>query len=219
MTQDHGGGGVSTASAVAPDGLPVPERYWAMAASLLGIAVSVIDASIVNLALPDITRDLGASASASVWVVTAYQLAILGLLLPFASLGERLGYRRVYLSGLALFTAASLGCAAASSLPMLIAARAVQGVGAAGMMAVNAALVRLIYPARMLGRGIALNSVVVATSSVAGPTVAAAVLSVASWQWLFAVNLPLGLLVLWLGRRSLPARAMPWARCGWPTRR
>jgi DHA2 family multidrug resistance protein-like MFS transporter len=187
-----------------PDGLPVPDRYWAMAASLLGIAVSVIDGSIVNLALPDITRDLGASASASVWVVTAYQLATLGLLLPFASLGERLGYRRVYLSGLALFTISSLGCAAAVNLPMLVGARAIQGIGAAGMMAVNAALVRMIYPSGMLGRGIALNSMVVATASVAGPTVAAAVLSVTSWQWLFAVNLPLGLLVLWLGRRSLP---------------
>ncbi|WBY03957.1 MFS transporter [Ramlibacter tataouinensis] len=175
-----------------------------MAASLLGIAVSVVDGSIVNLALPDITRDLGASASASVWVVTAYQLATLGLLLPFASLGERLGYRRVYLCGLGLFTIASLGCVTAVNLPMLAAARAVQGIGAAGMMAVNAALVRLIYPADRLGRGIALNSVVVATSSVAGPTIAAAVLSVASWQWLFAVNLPLCLTVLWLARRSLP---------------
>ncbi|MBA2961836.1 MULTISPECIES: MFS transporter [Ramlibacter] len=175
-----------------------------MAASLLGISVSVIDGSIVNLALPDITRDLGASASASVWVVTAYQLAILGLLLPFASLGERLGYRRVYLWGLGLFTVSSLGCIAAVNLPMLATARAIQGIGAAGMMSVNAALVRLIYPSSMLGRGIALNSVTVATSSVAGPTVAAAVLSIASWQWLFAVNIPLGVLVLWLGRRSLP---------------
>ncbi|RYY98302.1 MAG: MFS transporter [Comamonadaceae bacterium] len=175
-----------------------------MAASLLGISVSVIDGSIVNLALPDITRDLGASASSSVWVITAYQLATLGLLLPFASLGERLGYRRVYLSGLVLFTLSSLACTAAANLPMLVVGRAIQGVGAAGMMAVNAALVRLIYPSAILGRGIALNSVVVATSSVAGPTVAAAVLSAASWKWLFAVNLPLGLLVLWLGRRSLP---------------
>ena len=175
-----------------------------MAASLLGMAVSVIDGSIVNLALPDITRDFGASPSAAVWVVTAYQLATLALLLPFASLGERLGYRRVYLWGLALFTVSSLGCSVAADVPMLAAARAVQGIGAAGMMAVNSALVRLIYPAGLLGRGIALSSVVVATSSVAGPTVAAAVLSVASWQWLFAVNLPLGLAVLWLGRRSLP---------------
>ena len=186
------------------DGLPAPERYWAMAAIILGITVSVIDGSILNLALPDITRDLGASASASVWVLNAYQLATLGLLLPFAHLGERLGYRRVYLAGLTLFTASSLACMAAPNLPLLAAARAVQGVGAAGMMAVNAALVRLTYPSSLLGRGIALNSVVVASATVAGPSVAGVILSMASWHWLFALNIPLGLLVLWLGKRSLP---------------
>lgn len=180
-----------------------------MAAILLGISLSVLDATIVNLALPDITRDLGASASASVWVVNAYQLATLGLLLPCAHLGDRLGYRRVYLVGLSIFTAASLLCVIAPTLPLLAAARAVQGVGAAGMMAVNAALVRLTYPGDMLGRGIALNSVVVATASVAGPTVAALVLSVASWPWLFGIHLPLGLVVLWLGRRALPANTAP----------
>jgi DHA2 family multidrug resistance protein-like MFS transporter len=79
-----------------------------MAAILLGISLSVLDSTIVNLALPDIARDFGASASASVWVVNAYQLATLCLLLPFAHLGERLGYRRVYLAGLALFTASSV---------------------------------------------------------------------------------------------------------------
>jgi DHA2 family multidrug resistance protein-like MFS transporter len=175
-----------------------------MLAVSLGISLCVIDASIANLALPDIARDLGASPSAAVWVVTAYQLAILGLLLPLASLGERIGFRRVYMAGVVLFTVASVGCIVSTSLPMLAAARAFQGLGAAGIMAVNSALVRLTYPSRLLGRGIALNSVVVATSSVAGPTVAAAILSVSSWQWLFAVNIPLGLVVLWLAYKALP---------------
>lgn len=179
-----------------------------MAAIILGIGLSVLDSTIVNLALPDIARDFGASASASVWVVNAYQLATLCLLLPFAHLGERLGYRRVYLAGLALFTAASLLCVVAPSLPLLAAARALQGVGAAGMMSVNAALVRLTYPVQALPRGIALNSVVVATASVAGPTVAALVLSVASWPWLFLIQLPLGVVVLLLGRRALPANTV-----------
>jgi DHA2 family multidrug resistance protein-like MFS transporter len=187
-----------------PDGLPAPQRYRAMAAIILGIALSVLDASIVNLALPDITRDFGASPSAAVWVVNAYQLATLGLLLPCAHLGDRLGYRRVYLTGLMVFTLASLACVASSSLPMLAAARALQGLGAAGMMSVNSALVRLTYPSKMLGRAIALNSVVVATSSVAGPSLAALILSVASWPWLFVVQLPFGVLVWFLGRRALP---------------
>ncbi|MBC5785427.1 MFS transporter [Ramlibacter sp. USB13] len=180
-----------------------------MAAILLGIALSVLDSSIVNLALPDITRHFGASPAAAVWVVNAYQLATLGVLLPCAQLGERFGYKRVYVAGLAVFTVASLACVLAPTLPLLAAARALQGVGAAGMMAVNAALVRLTYPSSVLGRGIALNSVVVAASSVAGPSLAALVLSVASWPWLFIVQLPLDVVVFVLARRALPRNARP----------
>jgi len=190
------------------EGLPLPQRWWAMAAIITGIALSVLDSTIVNLALPDITRHFGASASAAVWVVNAYQLATLALLLPCAQLGERLGYRRVYLAGLALFTAASVLCAIAPTLPLLAAARVVQGVGAAGVMGVNAALVRLTYPVHLLPRGIALNSVVVATSSVAGPSLAALVLSVASWPWLFLIQIPFGIFVWLLGRRALPFNAV-----------
>jgi len=187
-----------------PDGLPVPQRYRAMAVILLGISMSVLDVSIVNLALPGIVRDLRASAATAVWIVTAYQVAILVMLLPCAMLGDRIGHRHVYLAGLALFTLASLGCAFASSLGMLVAARAVQGLGAGGLMSVNSALVRQTYPRHRLGRGIALNSLTVAIASVAGPTIAALILSVASWPWLFAVNLPIGAVVFFLGRTSLP---------------
>jgi MFS transporter, DHA2 family, multidrug resistance protein len=188
------------------DGLPTPARYLAMAVILLGLSVAVIDSAIVNLALPRIVRDFHADAAAAVWTVTAYQVAILVLLLPCARLGDLFGHRRVYLVGLSLFTAASLACALSSSLPMLVTARIVQGLGAAGLMAVNGALVRFTYPARMLGKGIALNSLVVATASVAGPSIAALVLSIASWPWLFAVNIPIGLVVLVLGARALPRR-------------
>ncbi len=191
------------------DGLPTPARYYAMATIILGIAMSVLESTIVNLALPAIARDLQASAAQVVWVVNAYQVAVLALLLPLAMLGDRVGYRRIYLLGLALFTVASIGCMTARSLPMLVASRALQGVGAAGVMAVNAALVRLTYPRHLLGRGVAINSAVVAAASVAGPSVAAAVLSVASWPWLFAINLPLGALVLALGVRTLPHNTAP----------
>jgi MFS transporter, DHA2 family, multidrug resistance protein len=180
-----------------------------MAVIILGITLAVLDGTIVNLALPGIAKDLNASAAHSVWIINAYQLAILTLLLPCATLGDLIGYRRVYLGGLALFTAASIACLLSDSLLMLAASRAVQGVGAAGIMAVNAALVRLTYPSRQLGRGIALNSVVVATASVAGPTVAAGILSIASWHWLFALNVPLGLVVLAAGWRALPSNAAP----------
>ena len=174
-----------------------------------GIAAAVLDASIVNLALPGIAQQLQADAAQAIWVLNAYQMATLVMLLPLAALGERLGYRRVYLGGVVLFTLASLGAMLAHSLWALILARAVQGLGAAGIMSVNSALVRLIYPRTLLGRGMAINSMVVAVSSVAGPAVAAAILSVASWPWLFALNLPLGAFVLWLGRRALPFNAHP----------
>ena len=192
----------------APDGMPVPDRYLAMAAIIVGISLSVLDATIVNLALPGMARDLGASPTHTVWIVNAYQLAILGLLLPFAKLGDLVGYRRVYLGGIALFTAASLACGLARSLDVLIAARALQGLGAAGIMSVNPALVRRIYPKRLLGRGVAINSFVVATGSVAGPSIAAAILSIAKWPLLFFVNLPLGLLALAIGLKALPQNAV-----------
>ncbi|MBO9515762.1 MAG: MFS transporter, partial [Variovorax sp.] len=196
---------VSTSTTLADrDGLPLPQRWHAMLVIILGIAVSVIDGTIVNLALPGIARELHADASHAIWVVNAYQIATLVMLLPLASLGDRIGYRRVYLVGMALFAASSLVATFANSLGMLIAARALQGLGAAGLMSVNAALVRCVYPRAQLGRGMAINSMVVATASVAGPTVAAAILSVASWPWLFAINVPLGVLVLALGIRALP---------------
>ncbi len=194
----------ATAPASVHDGLATPARYYAMAVVILGITMSVLDGTIVNLALPRIAHDLHTSAAQSVWIINAYQVATLALLLPCATLGDLVGYRRVYLSGLSLFTLASLGCAFANSLPALVDARAVQGLGAAGIMSVNPALVRLIYPKHLLGRGVAINSVVVAAAAVAGPSAAAAILSVASWPWLFAVNLPLGLSVIWLGFHALP---------------
>lgn len=186
------------------DGLEQPARRRAMLVIILGIMVAVLDGTIVNLALPGIARELQASPSHAIWVVNAYQIATLVMLLPLASLGDLVGYRRVYLVGMAVFTVSSVGATFANSLGTLIAARTFQGLGAAGIMSVNAALVRLTFPSALLGRGMAINSMVVATSSVAGPSVAAAILSAASWPWLFAINVPLGLLVFMLGMKALP---------------
>ena len=188
----------------AQDGLPPPERVRALLVIILGIFLAVLDGTIVNLALPDITRALHSTAAQSIWVINAYQVASLALLLPLATLGDIVGYRRVYLVGMAVFTVGSVACAIADSLTTLALARAVQGVGAAGLMSVNAAMVRLIYPRALLGRGIATNSMVVAIASVTGPSIAAGILSAASWPWLFALNVPLGLLCLALGHRALP---------------
>ena len=151
------------------DGLPLPQRYWAILTIVLGIVMAVMDGAIANVALPTIAQDLNASPAFSIWIVNGYQLAITISLLPLASLGEIIGYRRVYLAGLALFTLASLFCALSHTLLLLTVARIVQGFGAAGIMSVNTALVRFTYPRAQLGRGIGINALVVAVSAAVGP--------------------------------------------------
>jgi DHA2 family multidrug resistance protein-like MFS transporter len=169
----------------------------------LGITLSVLDSAIANVALPTISHTLHISAASSVWVVNAYQLTITMSLLAMASLGDIIGHRRVVRFGLAMFTLGSLACALSRSFDMLVLARVAQGLGAAGIMSVSSAVVRAIYPSDMLGRGIAVNAVVVSVSAAIGPSVASAILSVAPWPWLFAVNVPIGLLTL-MTARSLP---------------
>jgi len=186
------------------DGLPVPQRYWAILTIALGLVLAVMDGAIANIALPTIAKDLDASPAFSIWIVNGYQLAITISLLPLASLGEIVGYRRVYLAGLLLFTLASLACTLSHDLLSLTVSRIIQGFGAAGIMSVNTALVRFIYPRAQLGRGIGLNAMVVAISAAVGPTVAAGILAIATWPYLFAVNLPIGLAALVLGLRFLP---------------
>jgi DHA2 family multidrug resistance protein-like MFS transporter len=186
------------------DGLPKPQRNWAILTIALGLVMAVMDGAIANVALPTIARDLDASPAFSIWIVNGYQLAITISLLPLASLGEIIGYRRVYLAGLAMFTLASLFCALSHTLLLLTVARIVQGFGAAGIMSVNAALVRFTYPRALLGRGIGINALVVAISAAVGPTVAAGILAVGTWPYLFAVNIPIGIAAFALGWRFLP---------------
>lgn len=186
------------------DGLPVPQRYGAILTIVLGLTMAVLDGAIANVALPTIATDLNASPASSIWIVNAYQIAIVIALLPLSFLGDMVGYRRIYKIGLVVFTITSLICALSRSLEILTLARVAQGLGGAALMSVNTALIRLIYPKRQLGRGMGINSFVVAVSSAAGPTIAAAILSLASWQWLFLINVPLGIISIFLAMRFLP---------------
>ena len=188
----------------ATDGLPPDQRWRAMLAVAIAVSMSVLVTSIANIALPTIAHDMQATPSESIWVVNAYQLAVTVTLLPFASMGDIYGHRKVYFWGLAVYTAASLLCAVAPTFPLLVVGRVLQGVGGAGIMSVNGALVRFIFPRAALGRGIGFNALVVAGSSAAGPSVAAAVMSLASWPWLFGLQVPAGLLSMWLAWRFLP---------------
>jgi DHA2 family multidrug resistance protein-like MFS transporter len=186
------------------DGLHGPRLIAAVATLVIAVGMASLDTSIANTALPTIATDVNASPADSVWVVNAYQLALVVSLLPFASVGEIFGYRRVYIWGLAVFTVASLLCALSWSLPTLTAARIIQGFGASGIMSVNTALIRFIYPSKSLGRGVGNNALVVAVSTAIGPTIAAGILSMGTWQWLFAINAPLGVIAFVLAFRTLP---------------
>ena len=179
-------------------------RHAAAITSVLAAMVLVVlDAAIANVALPTIARSLQVTPAMSVWVITAYQTALLMALLPCAALGESLGHRRVFMVGVALFMGASVLCALSPSLQWLVAARFLQGLGGAAVLALGVALLRFVVPAERLGDAIGWNALAVALSSAAGPTIGAAILSVAGWPWLFAVNLPMGVLVL-LATRALP---------------
>ncbi len=186
------------------DGVAIPQRYWAILTIGIAVTMAVMDTAIANIALPAIARDVQASPSDSIWVVNAYQLAVVISLLPLASLGEIYGFRRIYQAGLVVFTVASLACALSSSLTALTLARVVQGLGAAGIMSVNSALTRFVYPRALLGRGMGINALVSAVASAAGPTIAAGILAVGPWEWLFAINLPLGLVAIAIAWKALP---------------
>lgn len=182
----------------------IPKQYFAVIAVLLAIMMSVLDGTIMNIALPTLAHDFDVIPSTAIWIVNAYQLVITMTLLSFASLGDIYGYRRIFLIGISIFVTASLACALSTSFWMLTGARIIQGFGAACVMSVNTALIRLIYPPEILGRGMGVNAMVVAVSAAAGPSIAGSILALGTWHWLFVINIPLGLTALWIGHRLLP---------------
>jgi DHA2 family multidrug resistance protein-like MFS transporter len=192
-------------AALLTDGLPPERRRWAVAAIFTALAMASLDTAIANIALPAIAADLKVSPADVVWVVNVYQIALVATLLPLGALGEIVGHERIYLGGLLLFTLASIGCAFAWSLPTLLIARVLQGLGASGIMSVNSALIRFIYPSRLLGRGFGHNALVVATAFTLGHTIASGILALGSWPWLFAVNIPFGLIAIGIGIKTLPS--------------
>lgn len=193
------------------DGLPLPRRYSAIAALSLGSALVIIDGGVANIALPTIARDLGVDSSSVVLVITVYQLMLVMLLLPFAGLGTRIGLKRTYQLGQAIFLIATLLCFFARSLPFLLIVRAAQAVGAAAALSVSSALIRATYPAKSLGSGLGINSAIVSASAAMAPTLGGFVLGIAPWPWVFACAVPFALGSLFLGR-ALPDPAPQQAR-------
>lgn len=179
--------------------------------------MSVLDASIANVALPTIARELHTDPAASVWVVNAFQIAVTVTLLPLASLGDSIGYRLVYTGGIVVFTIGSLACALSRTLLLLVVARVLQGFGASAIMSVGPALYRTIFPSAKLGQALGISAFVVASSASAGPTIGGAILAVLPWPWLFALNVPIGIADALLAPRALPRGTGRGGRVDYPS--
>ncbi len=184
-------------------GLPKPRRIWAIVAISFGTALLVIDGAIANVALPTIARELDVSEAAVTNVVTIYQLVLVMLLLPFSSLGDRLGHRKLYQAGQTMFMVASAACFFADDFVILLVLRALQAIGAAMALSVSAAMLRQIYPANRLGTGMGINSVIVASSAALAPTLGGYIVGSLPWQIVFVAAAPMAIISLLLGR-SLP---------------
>ncbi len=201
----------------APDaieGLPTVRRRKAAFAMGMGLLLSVLDASMTNVSLPSIAKDLDQSAAAVVWIVNAYGLTVASMLMPMAAIGERIGFKVLFRFGLILYALAAVASALAPSLPILLACRVLQGLGGSAIMCLFGALVRHIYPPHLIGRGIGWNSMTVAVGSVMGPSLGAFILSFASWHWIFVFNIPLALIALF-GLKYLPDVAPIQSRFDW----
>lgn len=179
-------------------------KYVAVTSIIILLVMTVLDVSLVNVALPVIGNEFNVPESATVWLVTIYQLIIVMLILPLSSIGDQFSYKRNFLTGLVIFTIGSALCGISSGFTMLLISRGFQALGAAGVMSVNVALIRVIYPRNILGRGLALNAMFISIATAAGPSLAGWILSISTWHWLFFINLPFGIVAFFIGIKTLP---------------
>jgi EmrB/QacA subfamily drug resistance transporter len=186
------------------------ERKWW---TLLGVCVAsfmlLVDITIVNVALPSIQRDLDASLTSLQWVVDAYALALSALILTAGSLADRLGRRRVFAVGVAIFTLASLGCGLARDATLLDVARAIQGVGGAAMFATALALIAQEFDGRERVTAIAIWGATVGLAVAVGPLAGGVLTDGLSWPWIFFVNVPIGVMAIALARLRMAEYADP----------
>lgn len=183
---------------------PASRIRLALLAIYCSVVLSTLSMTSVSVALPSMGLELGLAPSHSVWLIIAFQLTVLATLLPFGSLGEQWGFRKVFLIGLGLIALASIVCMVSRTFELLLIGRIAQGVGAAAVASMNPALLRMTVDPSDFGRVVGTNAVVVAITSAIGPSVAAFALSLGGWQWLFALNLPLAAAAAYLGWMMLP---------------
>lgn len=199
---------ISSSAAARPRSVTAPARsHWTVVGTVcVGATMAALDASIVNVAMPTLRNAFRRPVAEVEWVALAYLLVLASLLTVFGRLGDLLGRGRVYVTGFALFGLASAACGLAPSLPVLIAARAVQAIGASMMQSNSIALITAATPPRQRGRAIGVQGAAQATGLAVGPVAGGWLLSHAGWQWLFYVNVPIALLGIVLGLRFLPMR-------------
>ena len=184
--------------------IEVTRPYLAVIAVLAAIMMGVLDGTVMNVALPTLSKEFNVTPSDIIWVVNAYQLVVTMMLLGFAAIGDVFGYKKVFLCGVSIFVTASALCAMSKSFEMMVASRILQGIGGACTMSINTALFRIIFPPARLGRVMAANAVIVAVTAASGPALGGAILSVGHWSWIFLMNIPLGLAALIIGWKLLP---------------
>ena len=184
--------------------LEKPSLRWTLAAAILGSSMAFLDGTVVNVALPAIQSELDATASQAQWVIESYALFLAALLLVGGALGDRYGRRRMFMAGVALFTVAALGCALAANAGQLIAARAVQGVGAALLVPGSLALISATFPPEQRGQAIGTWSAFSGIAAAIGPVVGGFLVDNYSWTWAFLINLPLGVALLALCAAKVP---------------
>ena len=180
------------------------EQRWVLALTSIGSVMVALDVLVVAAALTTIRQDLGASIEQLEWTVNAYSLSFAMLLMTAAAIGDKWGRRRTFAAGLGLFTVASVGCALATSVPWLITARAVQGIGAAVVMPLAMGLLGAAFPPERRGWAIGIFSGVTGLAVLGGPMVGGAVTEGLAWQWIFWINVPVGLLAIPLVLRRIP---------------
>lgn len=200
-----------------PDGLPKPRRHYAAATLLMALCITVLDATMSNVALPAIAQELNIPAASVVWVAIAYSLTIVMTLLPLSAISERVGLGRMFAAGTVVFLFASLGAAFSYDFTSLLTARVAQGIGSSMLMCLFGGLVRNIYPLARLGAGLSINAITVSLTAVLGPSLGAFIVDVASWRWMFFINVPICLLT-WFGIRYLPtvprnSKPFDWFAC------
>src|SRR5579884_3235138 len=192
---------------------PTTRRIWTLVIVSIGLFMVVLDNLVVNVALPSIHRDLGASIQALEWTVNAYVLSYAVFLLTGSALGDRFGRKRMFTAGIALFTLSSAAAALAPSTGMLIAARASQGIGAAIVTPLTLTLLADAFPVERRGVALGVWSGISGIAVALGPLVGGAVIQAASWHWIFWINVPIGAALIPLAARQLtesrgPARRL-----------